>query len=47
MPNDPFVVQQLALATYKAKEPDLRSGLEEAKNISRFYYGMTFSKRPG
>lgn len=32
-PADPYVVQQLALATYKAKEPDATSALHAAKSI--------------
>lgn len=32
-PDDPFVVQQLALATYKAEQPEPRSALNEAKRI--------------
>ena len=33
MPGDPFILQQLALATYKGKLPDPRSALEEARHI--------------
>jgi hypothetical protein len=33
MPGDPFILQQLALATYKGKLPDLKSALAEARNI--------------
>jgi len=33
MPGDPFILQQLALATYKGKLPDPKSALEEARNI--------------
>ena len=33
MPGDPFVVQQLALATYKDKQPDVKSALADAKKI--------------
>lgn len=33
LPGDPFVRQQLALATYKGKLPDPKSALEEARNI--------------
>ncbi len=33
MPGDPFVVQQLALATYKGKQPDAKAALAEARNI--------------
>jgi tetratricopeptide repeat protein len=32
LPGDPFILQQLALATYKAKKPDLKSALAEARN---------------
>ena len=32
-PGDPFIVQQLALATYKGKQPDQKSALAEARNI--------------
>jgi len=32
-PNDSFVVQQLALVTYKAKQPDEAAALAEAKTI--------------
>lgn len=34
-PNDPFVTQQLALATYKSKQPDPETALHEACNIVR------------
>jgi hypothetical protein len=30
-PNDPYIVQQLALATYKAKQPDVLTSLQQAK----------------
>ena len=33
MPGDPFIVQQLALATYKGKQPDKKSSIAEAKNM--------------
>lgn len=33
LPGEPFVLQQLALATYKSKLPDSKSALEEARNI--------------
>ena len=33
MPGDPFIVQQLALATYKGKQPDKKTALADAKNI--------------
>ena len=33
MPGDPFIVQQLALATYKGKQPDKKTALTDAKNI--------------
>ena len=33
LPGDPFVLQQLALATYKEKTADKRGALEEAKKI--------------
>lgn len=32
-PNDPFVTQQLVVATYKAKQPDPASALLEARSI--------------
>ena len=32
-PDDPFIVQQLTLATYKYQQPDKRSSLVEAKSI--------------
>jgi hypothetical protein len=35
LPGDPFVLQQLALATYKEKTDDARGALEEAKKILR------------
>lgn len=34
-PNDPFVTQQLALATYKSKQPDPEAALHMACNILR------------
>ncbi len=33
MPGDPFVLQQLALATYKGKQPDARTALADALKI--------------
>jgi tetratricopeptide (TPR) repeat protein len=33
MPGDPFIVQQLALATYKGKQPDKKTALAEAKKL--------------
>jgi hypothetical protein len=33
MPGEPFITQQLALATYKGKQPDAKSALAEARNI--------------
>ncbi len=33
MPGDPFVVQQLALATYKGKQPDAKTALADARGI--------------
>ncbi len=33
MSGDPFILQQLALATYKGKLPDQKSAVEEARNI--------------
>jgi hypothetical protein len=33
LPGDPFIVQQLALATYKGKLPDQKSALAEARDI--------------
>lgn len=35
MPGDAFIVQQLALATYKSKQPDAASALEKATEILR------------
>ncbi len=32
-PNDPFVTQQLVVATYKSKQPDAESALLDARNI--------------
>lgn len=32
-PNDPYIVQQLALATYKSERPDRKSALNSAKEI--------------
>ena len=32
-PDDPYVIQQLALATYKSQQPDAISALKEAKDI--------------
>src|SRR5512139_3461210 len=32
-PNDDYVVQQLALATYKSKQPEPKTALEEARTI--------------
>lgn len=32
-PNDPYIIQQLALATYKSKQPDTVSALQKAKSI--------------
>ena len=32
-PDDPYVIQQLALATYRSKQPDARQALEKAKTI--------------
>lgn len=32
-PEDPYIIQQLALVTYKSKHPDARSALEEARNL--------------
>ena len=32
-PDDPYVIQQLALATYKSKQPDTRQALEKARVI--------------
>ena len=34
-PNDDYVVQQLALATYKSKQPDPKTALEESRSILR------------
>lgn len=33
LPGDPFVTQQLALATYKGKQPDAKAALAKAKEI--------------
>lgn len=33
LPGDPYVIQQLALATYKGKQPDAVAALENAKTI--------------
>ena len=33
LPGDPFIVQQLALATYKGKQPDKKTALAEAKKL--------------
>ena len=32
-PSDPYIVQQLALATYKSKQPDVLSSLQSARTI--------------
>jgi len=32
-PNDPFVIQQLALATYKSKQPTAEAALTEARQV--------------
>jgi hypothetical protein len=32
-PSDPYIIQQLALATYKSKQPDVLSALQKAKSI--------------
>jgi hypothetical protein len=32
-PEDPYLVQQLALATYKSKQPDPQTSLTDAKRI--------------
>jgi hypothetical protein len=32
-PRDPFIMQQLALATYKGKSPDLQTALQKARTI--------------
>ena len=32
-PADPYIVQQLALATYKSQQPDAKSALEKARTI--------------
>lgn len=32
-PNDPYIVQQLALATYKSKQPDPLQSLQKARSI--------------
>ena len=33
LPGDSFILQQLALATYKSKQPDANTALEEARTI--------------
>lgn len=33
LPGDPFIVQQLALATYKGKKPDKKTALADARKI--------------
>jgi len=33
LPGDPFIVQQLALTTYKGRQPDAKSALAEARKI--------------
>lgn len=33
LPGDPFILQQLALATYKGKQPDAKTALAAAKDI--------------
>ena len=32
-PDDPYILQQLALATYKFEQPDKKTSLINAKNI--------------
>ncbi len=32
-PNDPYIVQQLALVTYKSKQPTVLAALEEARDV--------------
>src|SRR5262249_11797121 len=32
-PSDPYIIQQLALATYKSKQPDALQSLQKAKSI--------------
>ena len=32
-PDDPYILQQLALATYKFQQPDKKTSLINAKNI--------------
>ena len=32
-PDDPYILQQLALATYKFQQPDKKTSLVNAKNI--------------
>jgi len=32
-PDDPYILQQLALATYKSEQPDKKASLVQAKNI--------------
>jgi hypothetical protein len=33
LPEDPYIIQQLALATYKSKQPDAVTALHEAKDL--------------
>ncbi len=35
LPNDPFIIQQLALASYKSEHPNAESALQEARKILR------------
>ena len=37
LPRDSHILQQLALATYKSELPDLKSALEEARNICKLH----------
>lgn len=41
LPGEPFILQQLALATYKSKKPDLKSALEEAQSICEVLHPQT------
>jgi hypothetical protein len=40
-PHDDFIVQQLALVTYKSKQPDQRTALEEARGILKALHPET------
>ena len=42
-PNDPYIIQQLALATYKSKQPDTVAALQKAKVILESLFPETSS----